>query len=130
MMNSPQDISENELKGWYSYANEVVGTLAISFAATSLQFEKYSAEVATILLLFLVLLYATLAYKKRIRFHQDRVARYKGKLSVLFGAGIGAMFFLAGMFALMAVALGYNLALVEGFSLKNGVDILLNCLFG
>ncbi|WP_032468833.1 hypothetical protein [Vibrio mimicus] len=128
-MSSPQGISENELKGWYNYANEVVGTLAISFAVTSLQFKEYSAEVATILLLFLVLLYATLANKKKIKFHQDRLARYKGKLSVLFGAGIGAIFFLAGMFCLMFVAFGYDLTLVKGFSLKNGVDCLLDHFF-
>ncbi|RYU63765.1 hypothetical protein ERW51_18250 [Aliivibrio finisterrensis] len=128
-MNTPQQVSENELKGWYTYANEVVGTLAIGFTVTSLQFTKYSAEVATVLFLFLFLMYAMLAYKKRIRFHQDRMARYKGKWSVLFEAGFGAIFFLIGMLSLSGVAMGYDLSVIEGFSLKNFIDWLPSYLF-
>ncbi|EGU37317.1 hypothetical protein VIBRN418_08202 [Vibrio sp. N418] len=128
-MSSPQGISESELKAWYGYANEVVGTLAIGFAATSLQFQDYSAEVATILWLFLMSLYVTVSYKKRIRFHQDRLARFQGRFSVLFGAGFEGIFFLVGMTSLAVVALGYDLTLVQGFSLKNaaesGIDLLL-----
>ncbi|BCK26022.1 hypothetical protein [Vibrio cholerae] len=127
-MSSPQGISENELKVWYGYANEVIGTLAIGFAAASLQFEEYSAEVATIFWIFSIALYVTVSKKKRIRFHQDRLARYKGKFSVLYGAGVGGIFFLVGMTFLVMVAAGYDLSLVKGFSFKSVVEYLVGYL--
>ena len=120
-MSTAQDISENAVDSWYEYANEVFGTLTLTAAISALQFKDVSAEIATILLLYIFTLYVVMAYKRKIRFHQDRLSRFNGKVKVTFEALAGTLFFLFGFISLVTVALGVDVSFVKGFSLKSVV---------
>ncbi|MCG6326844.1 hypothetical protein [Vibrio alginolyticus] len=108
-MSTPQGISETAVRSWYMYVNEVVGTLALTSAFTALQFKEYSAEVATFLLIYIMLLHFSMAAKRRIRFHQDRLSRMNGSLSTTIEALLGTLFLLIGIVALTFVALGFDM---------------------
>ncbi|WP_046007465.1 hypothetical protein [Pseudoalteromonas rubra] len=117
-MSTPQGISETAVRAWYMYVNEVIGTLALTSAFTALQFKEHSAEVATFLLFYIMLLHFSMAAKRRIRFHQDRLSRIKGSLSTTIEALLGTLFLLIGVIALTFVALGFDLTYVKGWSLE------------
>ncbi|WP_054546611.1 hypothetical protein [Vibrio splendidus] len=117
-MSTPQGISETVVRSWYMYVNEVIGTLALTSAFTALQFKEYSAEVATFLLIYIILLHFSMATKRRIRFHQDRLSRMHGSFSTTVEALLGTLFLLIGMVVLTFVALGFDLTSVKGWSLE------------
>ena len=100
------------------YMNEAIGILALTSALTALQFKEYSAEVATFLLAYLLLLHLSMAFKRRIRFHQDRLSRFNGWLPTTIEALLGTPFLIVGMLALTFVALGFDLAWIKGWSLE------------
>ncbi|MCC4211074.1 hypothetical protein, partial [Vibrio parahaemolyticus] len=118
VMSTPQGISETAVRSWYMYVNEVIGTLALTSAFTALQFKEHSAEVATFLMIYIMLLHFSMAAKRRIRFHQDRLSRINGSFSTTIEALLGTLFLLIGVIALTFVALGFDLTYVKGWSLE------------
>ena len=117
-MNTPDGIATEKLKSWYEHLNEVVSILLMTSAVTALQFKEHSAEVATLMMLFIFLLVAVIAQKKRIKFYQDRMKRIKGNFQVTLSTLLSCSFFFLGLSSVLAVSLGYGLDDITGFSLK------------
>ncbi|HCH5065408.1 TPA: hypothetical protein NKY06_004488 [Vibrio parahaemolyticus] len=118
-MNDPESISENVVYGWYEYLNEIMGVLFFSAAIASLQFPHHSSEIATISLIFLFILGMSLASKREVKRHTQRLKRYKGDFLLVLVSWAKTPAFMLGLFALISVAVGFNTSHVEGLSLNN-----------
>lgn len=118
-MDDPQTFSESRLVAWYDYLNEILGVFCFTAALTALQFGTYSAEVATVSLIFIALLSGSISSKNEVQKHHERVERYIGSYKVTLLAFLKAPVFLIGMGTLVGVAAGLDLSAIEGFSLKS-----------
>ncbi len=122
-MNDPEQISEITVFGWYDHLNEVFGVFVFYCGSCSLQFGKYSAEVATVSLLFLCLLGFSLGSKREVNRHTERLHRYKGRIGLAITLWLKTPVFVFGVLALSFVAIGSNTKHLAGFSLGNLLGI-------
>lgn len=118
-MNDPKTLSENRLLAWYDYLNEIFGVLCFTAALSALQFESYSAEVASLSLLFIIVLGVSLSSKNEVKKHQERVERYIGCYKITMLALFKTPVFVIGMVMLVGVAAGLDLSIIKGVSLKS-----------
>tara|TARA_B100002049_G_C15818366_1_gene265916 strand:- start:78 stop:437 length:360 start_codon:yes stop_codon:yes gene_type:complete len=117
-MNDPQQISEEAVFNWYSYLDKVFSILYFTAAITALQFEEHSAEIATISLIFLVMLAFSMARDREIKKHTQRMQRYKGKTYMLFIGFFKSPIFVISLSMLVCVACDVlTLDFIEGFKL-------------
>ena len=119
MCNDPQSISQERLSSWYCFLNEVISVLAFTAALTSLQFGEKAPEVATVSLIFIGFLSYSLGSHRGVRLDDQRLVRYLGGLRVFVNSIRSTPVFCIGIGALVAVAFGADLTIIDGFSLKH-----------
>ena len=118
-MDDPQQISEVKVYDWFGYINEILGVLCFTASITALSFKNQSAEIATITLIFIVILSFSIGFNKDIRRHIERLERYKSSSQVSFLGFVKTPVFFIGFSVLVSVACGLNLSFIQGFSLQN-----------
>jgi hypothetical protein len=88
---------------WFGFVNDVVGVLALSFAATALQFDKPAPFAAIFFAILFVWMFSRSGEYRKIAKHY--IARYKGlfgTLALMWRLNI----YLVGYLALILVATG------------------------
>ena len=124
MKNLKTTKSNEKLENWHNYyLDEVFGVLTFTAGLTALQFGFYASEIATISLLFIVLLAFSIGRKQGINNLQSDFKQRHGRikaLTIYFKSPV----FLAGIVFLFAVASGMmDATILEGFSLKSWFDV-------
>lgn len=124
MKNLKTTKSNEKLENWHNYyLDEVFGVLTFTAGLTALQFGFYASEIATISLLFIVLLAFSIGRKQGINNLQSDFKQQHGRikaLTIYFKSPV----FLAGIVFLFAVASGMmDATILEGFSLKSWFDV-------
>ncbi|XNT04668.1 hypothetical protein AB6D20_026120 [Vibrio splendidus] len=110
--------SRKKLYSWYEYLNEIISVLCFTAAITALQFGKHSAEIASISVIFILILGNSLSSQRQIYNHDQSVSSEQGGRALFFVGLSKTPSFWLGMGCLIAVALGANLTMLEGFSFK------------
>ncbi len=119
-MNDPEKISEDVVYGWYNHMDKAFSTLFFTAGIGALQFSKQADEIATISLLFFLMLAFSLAKSRDVKRHIERLERYKGGIYMFFIAWLKTPVFLTSAVFLVLIATGMVTPdTLDGFSLKD-----------